>query len=327
MTTYVRFMALDSLLRARLSGLDARAFAEIALCMRAHGVRGATRAIDRTFQPFGAFELETNVGTMSRVARARNRARDDVMYARVRPRRNARARRRASSRVVVCRSRRRVDGSLLALSLVITIRAIARDTSRRVDAHIARLMFSRNDALRTPKTGQSPINAAFCNGDALNVVLSQPNNIRIATKTYTIVITGVEKAHPTSGRLLSTGTPRAATRRREEETRRARWTRDSEKAFEPGRHRDGATARATTTRAREELEHARARFARVSGTRTPEMDAVSILTLASRGRVVGDASQVWMGKEKQRVFTSRARPRRRAARALFVREGMPRTTG
>lgn len=161
-------------------------------------------------------------------------------------------------------------------------RAITRYASRRVDAHIARLMFSRNDALRTPKTGQSPINAAFCNGDALNVVLSQPNNIRIATKTYTIVITGVEKAHPTSGRLLSTGTPRAATVRREEETRRARWTRDSEKAFEPGRHRDGATARATTTRAREELEHARTRFARVSGTRTPEMDAASILTLEPR---------------------------------------------
>jgi len=284
MTTYVRFMPLDSLLRARLSGLDVRAFAEIVLCMRAHGVRGATRANDRAFQPFGAFEFETIDGTMSRVARARNRAREDAMYARVRPRRNARARRRASSRVVVYRSRRRVDGSLLTLSLVITIhlRAITRYASRRVDAHIARLMFSRNDALRTPKTGQSPINAAFCNGDALNVVLSQPNNIRIATKTYTIVITGVEKAHPTSGRLLSTGTPRAATVRREEETRRARWTRDSEKAFEPGRHRDGATARATTTRAREELQHARTRFARVSGTRTPEMDAASILTLEPR---------------------------------------------
>lgn len=99
MTTYVRFMSLDSLLRARLSGLDVRAFAEIVLCMRAHGVRGATRANDRTFQPFGAFEFETIDGTMSRVARARNRARENAMYARVRPRRNARARRRASSRV------------------------------------------------------------------------------------------------------------------------------------------------------------------------------------------------------------------------------------
>ena len=83
MTTYVRFMALDSLLRARLSGLDACTFAEIALCMRARGVRGATRANDRTFQPFGAFEFETIDGTMSRVARARNRARGYVMYARV----------------------------------------------------------------------------------------------------------------------------------------------------------------------------------------------------------------------------------------------------
>ena len=142
-------------------------------------------------------------------------------------------------------------------------------------------MFSRNDALRTPKTGQSPINAAFCNGDALNVVLSQPNNIRIATKTYTIVITGVEKAHPTSGRLLSTGTPRAATVRREEETRRDDVflkTVCPSTVSNVARADDARGA----ARTREELEHARARFARVSGTRTPEMDAASILTLASR---------------------------------------------
>ena len=178
------------------------------------------------------------------------------MRARVRPRRDAR---RVGSLVV---ARRRVS------SVLVATRSLSRDyitshsldapprATRRLDAHIARLTFSRNDALRTPKTGQSPINAAFCAGDALKVVLSQPTSNFIATKTYAIVATGAEKTHPTSGRPLSTGTPRARVDPRVEGTPRAR---DGAHAVEPGRCRDEGTARAVTTRARGELEDARAR--------------------------------------------------------------------
>ena len=188
------------------------------------------------------------------------------MRARVRPRRDAR---RVGSLVV---ARRRVS------SVLVATRSLSRDyitlhsldapprATRRLDAHIARLTFSRNDALRTPKTGQSPINAAFCAGDALKVVLSQPTSNFIATKTYAIVATGAEKTHPTSGRPLSTGTPRARVDPRVEGTPRAR---DGAHAVEPGRCRDEGTARAVTTRARGELEDARAR-ARASWERARE---------------------------------------------------------
>ena len=189
------------------------------------------------------------------------------MRARVRPRRDAR---RVGSLVV---ARRRVS------SVLVATRSLSRDyitshpldapprATRRLDAHIARLTFSRNDALRTPKTGQSPINAAFCAGDALKVVLSQPTSNFIATKTYAIVATGAEKTHPTSGRPLSTGTPRARVDPRVEGTPRAR---DGAHAVEPGRCRDEGTARAVTTRARGELEDARARVARASWERARE---------------------------------------------------------
>ena len=200
------------------------------------------------------------------------------MRARVRPRRDAR---RVGSLVV---ARRRVS------SVLVATRSLSRDyitlhsldapprATRRLDAHIARLTFSRNDALRTPKTGQSPINAAFCAGDALKVVLSQPTSNFIATKTYAIVATGAEKTHPTSGRPLSTGTPRARVDPRVEGTPRAR---DGAHAVEPGRCRDEGTARAVTTRARGELEDARARVARVVGTRARETDARGMGTLTS----------------------------------------------
>ena len=243
---------------------------------------------------------------MSRVARARGPACETTRCARVRPRRDAR---RVGSRGVARRRVSSVLAATLSLSLVITFprRATARDATRRLDAHIARLTFSRNDALRTPKTGQSPINAAFCAGDALNVVLFQPTSNFIATKTYAIVITGAEKTHPTSGRPLSTGTPRARVDPRVEGTPRAR---DGAHAVEPGRCRDEGTARAATTRARGELEDARARFARVAGTRARETDARSILTLTS-------ATNGW----KSVGFVTR-----RGARALFVRGGTRRTT-
>ena len=189
------------------------------------------------------------------------------MRARVRPRRDAR---RVGSLVV---ARRRVSSVLVAtlslsLSLVITFHSLDAPprATRRLDAHIARLIFSRNDALRTPKTGQSPINAAFCAGDALKVVLSQPTSNFIATKTYAIVATGAEKTHPTSGRPLSTGTPRARVDPRVEGTPRAR---DGARACDPGRCRDEGTARAVRTRAREN-SRTRARASRASWERARE---------------------------------------------------------
>ena len=101
---------------------------------------------------------------MSRVARAREPARETTRCARVFDRVGTRV---AWGSLVV--ARRRVSSVLVAtlsLSLVITLHSLDAPprATRRLDAHIARLTFSRNDALRTPKTGQSPINAAFLRG-------------------------------------------------------------------------------------------------------------------------------------------------------------------
>ena len=158
---------------------------------------------------------------------------------------------------------------------------------------MARRMFALNDADTTASTGQSA-HIAIGGTSRPNVVRPYPKNIRIATKTYTIVITGVENAQPTRGRLCRTGTPRARTSSRSTLTR-------------AGRVRDGGHARETRVRLDVDADvDARARIGGRGRRRSMAAARCGVGAASERGDAAGCERRV-ITKRRRRIIDKKGR--------------------